>query len=438
MVSYFIPRGRFLMKSGNWRQVHQKHQQQQQSGKWPLIKNFRQSFSQKAGENIQNDTKVESIIKSKNLHKPAQTEVGTPLSIQAKRQQELRKQRLSIWLRWTGLLLKWAPVGICVFGAIEWQFHKQSVVRDQLPHTASQFQSKIYCSLPLRLLSRAWGWLAACHIPENFRPYIYGWYSNAFGVNIDEALYPDFKHYNSLSEFFTRALRDDVRPIDAKAPLVSPADGKILHFGTASKSLIEQVKGVNYNLNDFLGPPSWTNNNISESKDYADIIKHKKDGTTNLYQCVIYLAPGDYHRFHSPTEWQAVIRRHFTGELLSVSPKIATWLPGLFCLNERALYLGQWKHGFFSYTAVGATNVGSMEFVMDEKLKTNRWVGWKTQRGYEEIALGENTTIKKGDLVGLFNMGSTIVLLFEAPTNFQFNIKAGQKIKVGEPLGYMV
>ncbi|XP_013110579.2 phosphatidylserine decarboxylase proenzyme, mitochondrial [Stomoxys calcitrans] len=435
MVSYFIPRGRFLMKAGNWRQVHQKHQQQaqQQSVRWPLIKSFRQSFSQKVAPN---DTKVEALIKTPNQFGKQQTR--TPPSVNSKRQQDLQKQRLNIWLRWTGLLLKWAPVGICVFGAIEWQLHKQSVVRDQLPHTASEFQSKVYCSLPLRLLSRAWGWLAACYIPENLRPFIYGMYSNAFGVNIEEALYPDFKHYNSLSEFFTRPLKDGVRPIDAAAPLVSPADGKVLHFGAASKSLIEQVKGVNYSLIDFLGPASWVEGKTIKEEDYAESIKHKKDGTTNLYQCVIYLAPGDYHRFHSPTEWQAELRRHFTGELLSVSPKIATWLPGLFCLNERALYLGQWKYGFFSYTAVGATNVGSMQFVMDEQLKTNRWVGWKTRRGYEELALDEKKILKKGDLVGLFNMGSTIVLLFEAPSNFQFNIEAGQKIKVGEPLGHII
>lgn len=72
-----------------------------------------------------------------------------------------------------------------------------------------------------------------------------------------------------------------------------------------------------------------------------------------MYQCIIYLAPGDYHRFHSPTEWKPVLRRHFAGELLSVSPHIAKWLPGLFSLNERVVYLGHWKYGFFSYTAVG-------------------------------------------------------------------------------------
>ncbi|KAI8119678.1 hypothetical protein FF38_14027 [Lucilia cuprina] len=436
MVSYFVPRGRFLIKAGNLRQAHQKHQQtgQQQTGKWPLIKNFRQTFSTKAAgnNNINNQTteaKVDNLIRNNSLNKNT--------SFQVRRHQELQKRRLSIWLKWTGFLLKWAPMGICVFGALEWQLHKQNCVQEQLPHTASEFQTKFYCSLPLRLLSRAWGWLAACYIPENFRPFVYGWYSKSFGVNIEEALYPDFKYYESLSKFFTRPLREGVRPIDMKAPIVSPADGKILHFGTASKSLIEQVKGVNYSIQDFLGPATWLENNNKTSEEYADAIKHKQDGSTTLYQCVIYLAPGDYHRFHSAAEWQPTLRRHFTGELLSVNPKIATWLPGLFVLNERALYLGQWQHGFFSYTAVGATNVGSMEIIMDEKLKTNRWVGLRTNREYDELVLHEKPLLKKGDLVGQFNMGSTIVLLFEAPTNFHFDIEAGQKVKVGQALGHM-
>lgn len=110
-----------------------------------------------------------------------------------------------------------------------------------------------------------------------------------------------------------------------------------------------QVKGVRYNIESFLGPSSWEVDSKSDS--YSQRIKTNPDST--LYQCIIYLAPGDYHRFHSPTSWQPELRRHFAGELLSVSPKIAQWMPGLFCLNERALYIGKWEHGFFSFTAVG-------------------------------------------------------------------------------------
>lgn len=94
-----------------------------------------------------------------------------------------------------------------------------------------------------------------------------------------------------------------------------------------------------------------------------------------MYQCVIYLAPGDYHRFHSPAEWQPQLRRHFHGELLSVSPKIAQWLPELFCLNERALYMGQWEHGFFSFTAVGKckNNMQAFNFRQNQ-FKSNQQV----------------------------------------------------------------
>lgn len=117
-----------------------------------------------------------------------------------------------------------------------------------------------------------------------------------------------------------------------------------------SSSTPHQVKGVSYSLEDFLGPPTW--NDKDSSPTITEKIKQKSPDNV-LYQCVIYLAPGDYHRFHSPVAWKPEIRRHFSGELLSVSPNVAKWVPGLFCLNERALYIGKWTHGFFSFTAVG-------------------------------------------------------------------------------------
>jgi phosphatidylserine decarboxylase len=131
--------------------------------------------------------------------------------------------------------------------------------------------------------------------------------------------------------------------------VVSPCDGRVLHCGPVnSDTHLEQVKGVTYSLEAFLGP-QWKTETLGP---YVESLKHKKEGT-GLFHCIIYLAPGDYHRFHSPTQWKPELRRHFHGELLSVSPKVANWVPGLFCLNERAAYLGSWEHGFFSFTAVG-------------------------------------------------------------------------------------
>lgn len=424
MVSYFLPRGRFLIKTGNLRDATKQT-------KWPVRWTFRRSLTTKPQE-----TKVDTLTQLQQQQKstiiPSNKENSSSLN-------SLKRQR-NAWFSWSGLLLRWAPMGFCVFGAIEWQWHRRKVEKDNLPQTASDFQAKVYCSLPLRIISRCWGWLASCYIPTSFRPIVYGWYSNSFGVNLDEALYPDYTHYENLAEFFTRPLKEGARIVDPHCALVSPADGKVLHFGTAAQSYVEQVKGINYRIDSFLGPNSWVKE--SSNSDYAEAIRMNKQVPTAIFQCVIYLAPGDYHRFHSPAEWEPKIRRHFTGELLSVSPKIATWLPGLFCVNERALYIGKWAHGFFSFTAVGATNVGSVKIYVDEKLKTNRWVGFKvgshkgTLTEFEELELPEGTKLGKGELLGQFNMGSTVVLLFEAPADFKFNIKQGQKIRMGEPLGY--
>jgi len=211
----------------------------------------------------------------------------------------------------------------------------------------------------------------------------------------------------------------------------------VLHFGLATNEQVEQVKGVTYSLKSFLGPANW----VDQSKStYVDTIRLRENEDTAIYQCIIYLAPGDYHRFHSPTSWTPKLRRHFSGELLSVSPKIAHWLPGLFSLNERALYLGRWQHGFFSFAAVGATNVGSIQIYIDEQLQTNKWHGLRVGKvnktdHFEEIELPQDTSLEKGQLLGQFNMGSTVVLIFEAPKYFKFFVEQGQTIKMGEPLG---
>lgn len=126
-------------------------------------------------------------------------------------------------------------------------------------------------------------------------------------------------------------------------------------------------------------------------------------------------------------------RRHFHGELLSVSPRIAKWLPGLFCLNERVLYLGEWKHGFFSYTAVGATNVGTVKVYFDKTLHTNHPKAM-TKR-CKDVCLGNAVTLTRGDAVGEFRMGSTIVLVFEAPINFHFSVMPGDQVRMGQSLG---
>ena len=155
-----------------------------------------------------------------------------------------------------------------------------------------------------------------------------------------------------------------------------------------------------------------------------------------LHQIVMYLAPGDYHCFHSPTDWLIEERRHFSGKLLSVKPSVATWMPKLFAQNERVVYLGKWKKidsNFFAFVAVGATNVGSILIGMDPELsKTN--ILHNNQGHCNEQKWTDNPVLEKGAYFGEFNLGSTVVLIFEAPKDFQFSIKSGDKVKVGQRL----
>ncbi|KAF8603760.1 phosphatidylserine decarboxylase [Ceratobasidium sp. AG-I] len=159
-----------------------------------------------------------------------------------------------------------------------------------------------------------------------------------------------------------------------------------------------------------------------------------------LFFAVVYLAPGDYHRFHSPAAWVVERRRHFAGELFSVSPYIARRIANLFVLNERVALLGRWKHGFFSMIPVGATNVGSIVVNFDKALRTNLRrrppPGAFIEAHYTQAsALLRGQPLTRGQEMGGFKLGSTVVMVFEAPRGFQFTVKPGEKVKVGQAFG---
>ncbi|XP_041706611.1 phosphatidylserine decarboxylase proenzyme, mitochondrial isoform X2 [Coregonus clupeaformis] len=314
------------------------------------------------------------------------------------------------------------------------------------PRIANDTQVALYKTIPTRLLSRAWGRLNQVELPTWLRKPVYSLYIWTFGVNMQEAAVEDLIQYRNLGEFFRRKLKPAVRPVCDSHCVISPADGKILHFGRVRNCEVEQVKGVTYSLETFLGPHTWAeaiNSTIKPSNEedpssFQDLLVTKEGN--ELFHCVVYLAPGDYHCFHSPTDWRVAHRRHFPGSLMSVNPGVARWIKELFCHNERVVLSGEWTHGFFSLTAVGATNVGSIRIYFDKELRTNspRYSkGSYNDFSYLSNNNQEGVSMRKGEHLGEFNLGSTIVLLFEAPHDFTFNLKAGQKIRYGEPLGTM-
>jgi len=235
------------------------------------------------------------------------------------------------------------------------------------------------------------------------------------------------------------------------------------------------VNGISYTIPSLLsGLPADQLEKVPESTDasipssVSDALEVVSDVATSsvtswftsgpqkrLFFCVIYLAPGDYHRFHSPVSWVIERRRHFAGELYSVSPWLQSRLKDLFVLNERVVLLGRWRHGMFSMTPVGATNVGSIKIHFDRELRTNSLTHDATKAdahsGFAEAsysgasALLGGQPVKKGGEIGGFNLGSTVVLVFEAPGTsasgppgqggFRFCIERGQKVKVGKAIG---
>ncbi|KAL8824826.1 MAG: hypothetical protein Q9191_004793 [Dirinaria sp. TL-2023a] len=256
------------------------------------------------------------------------------------------------------------------------------------------------------------------------------------------------------------------------------------------------LNGISYTLpNLFSGPKnqegspamdaSTTPKALSEAEVRADLALSEgksrpwfslptEKSPTALYYIVVYLAPGDYHRFHSPTSWVAEKRRHFAGELYSVSPYLQRTLPGLFTLNERVVLLGRWRWGFFSFTPVGATNVGSIKINFDRELRTNslttdtaadRAAEEAADRGEPYSGFSEATyaeaskllgghALRRGEEMGGFQLGSSIVMVFEAPKGdrksfdegweggarkggWQWGVEKGQKIRYGEAVGWV-
>lgn len=178
-------------------------------------------------------------------------------------------------------------------------------------------------------------------------------------------------------------------------------------------------KDANYQLNTFLGSVP------------------RQHPQSELHHCVLYLAPGDYHRIHAPTEFKIEERTHHSGELLPVAPAFVKSCPSTFSLNERVNLNGTWKYGFFSMSPVGAYNVGSITLTSEPDLVTNiPSVGHHVSRRSFRTPI----EVQRGDEVACFELGSTVVLVFEVPKGYkwEWNVKTDARVKVGQPLGRIV
>lgn len=245
-------------------------------------------------------------------------------------------------------------------------------------HARKERNLKYKVSLSRRT-SRLAGHLCNLTLPPGLRAYMYRGWGNFYGVNFDEMAVEDLNNFRNFNQFFTRELRQDARQINKEQDtmsMCSPCDGRILSFGEVNsmECTIDCVKGNDYRLDEFLFGFQSTKQEQDREKRITmveRIIDSAIERGNKVMYCVIYLAPGDYHRYHSPAYFIANYRRHITGYLEPVMPAYLKKHKDVLKENERVNLLGEWAHGFFSISFIGALNVGSITLNFDDTLKTN-------------------------------------------------------------------
>lgn len=204
-------------------------------------------------------------------------------------------------------------------------------------------------------------------------------------IDLGEAARKNRGDYKSLQDFFTRTLEPGARPI-ADSLMVSPCDGAFGYSGSIEKSTIFQAKGIPYSLSEFLGDSTLAS--IFEGGAYS----------------TIYLAPWNYHRVHHPVTGRIVRVRHIEGDLWPVNRQAVDGIPGVFARNERAWVEVETEHGMVIIVMVGAYNVGSILLTARPQLGDGTTGDWVPS---------EPIPVRAGDELGVFQMGSTVILVLD-------------------------
>ena len=237
-----------------------------------------------------------------------------------------------------------------------------------------------------------------------------------YRVNMAEAAEPRLESYATFNEFFTRALREGARPI-ADAPFVCPVDAAISQFGPIDHDQIFQAKGHSYSTRALVGG----------DQQLARRFDHGHFAT-------LYLAPKDYHRIHMPCDGRLTRMIYVPGDLFSVNPLTARHVPSLFARNERVVCVFETDHGPFVHVLVGATIVGSIATVWHGVVNPPRTPGIRDWR-YDT----QDIRLKKGDEMGRFLLGSTVVMLFpKNVVSFHPDWAATRPVRLGEAMASSV
>lgn len=270
---------------------------------------------------------------------------------------------------------------------------------------------------PQRALSRAAGWLAETRIGFIKNPFT-RWFVKKYAVNMQEAEQPDCTGYENFNAFFTRALKSDARQIvEAENSLACPADGAVSQLGEIHNGRIFQAKGRDYSLLELVG---------GDPKVAAQF--------TGGHFATVYLSPKDYHRVHMPIGGTLRDMIYVPGQLFSVNTVTAESVPRLFSRNERLVCIFDTAVGPMAMVLVGAMIVASIETV---------WAGLVTphKRRVRHTRYTESQPVhlEKGQEMGRFKLGSTVILLFGAnKVRWLESLAAESPVRMGENFGEVV
>lgn len=268
--------------------------------------------------------------------------------------------------------------------------------------------------VPKHLLSTLMHWLMNRETPW-FSQLIIKQMVAFYGVNLTEAERTSAEDYRSVNDFFTRSLAANARPIDDHPQsIVSPADGKISQSGSLEHNQIIQAKGYDYTVEALLG------GDISLAKSFY-----------NGDFAVVYLSPKDYHRIHMPMEGKLLGMTYVPGDLFAVNPATVRMVPNLFARNERLVLSFETAIGPMVLVMVGAIFVGSMETVWQGKITP----AYGTSLKYWDYT-DQSLHFAKGEEIGRFNMGSTVVMLLSSGQSSGLNQHDDTLINMGQVIAH--
>jgi len=267
--------------------------------------------------------------------------------------------------------------------------------------------------VPKNALSRVVGAATRLPLPTPIGSGVMKAFANRYRIDLSEC--GELSGFRTFGDFFARPLKPGLRPIaPGEEVVVSPVDAVVSETGVARGGRLVQAKGIDYTASALVGD---------------ERVGARLDGGR---YATLYLSPRDYHRIHFPLSGRVLGWRYVPGKLWPVNPASVRSVPGLFTVNERLVTLLDSPLGLVAIVAVGATVVGRVRATLDPDVPVTNLPG----AGARSLDYVSPIPVEKGQELGAFEMGSTVILIFEpGRVALSAALVAGARVRVGEAIG---